>query len=227
MKTLYFFLFGLLAINSVSAQKSDCKVLLDSIQGTYTGDCKNGKASGTGKSEGVHTYDGEFKNGLPEGMGKYTWANGDYFYGTWKRGKKEGKGQMHQFENGVESMIDGYWKNDIFRGEYKDAYVIQNQTTDINRVEISKVSNTDRTVSVSVSGLKSDQGFNSRVVMTGYAITRGTYVSKSNNVMTNSEITIFRGVVFPFRAMFNFGQSILEIEIFEEGGWDVIVPVNK
>jgi hypothetical protein len=209
------------------AQEADCKVLLDSLKGTYTGECKNGKANGTGKAVGTNTYDGEFKNGLPEGKGKYTWSNGDYYYGGWKKGVKEGKGQFHHFENGVEKMIAGYWKKDIYRGEYENPFIIQNSTTDIGNVRITKLSNTDRYISVSVSGLLSNSGFGSRTIMTSFFVTRGSYISKSSTTMTNKDITIFQGVIFPFRGTFYFGNSILEIEIFEDGGWDVVVPINK
>src|SRR5688572_10292771 len=102
MKHLLFFTLLIMAFNTVSAQE-DCKVLVDSLKGTYTGECKNGKANGNGKAVGIHTYDGEFKNGLPEGKGKYTWSNGDYYYGSWKKGQKDGKGELHHFEDGKEN----------------------------------------------------------------------------------------------------------------------------
>ena len=41
------------------------------IQGTYEGDCKDGKASGKGNAIGEDTYEGNFKNGYPDGTGKY------------------------------------------------------------------------------------------------------------------------------------------------------------
>jgi hypothetical protein len=63
--------------------------------------------------------------------------------------------------------------------------------------------------------------------MTSHQVMRGSYVSKSNNAMTNKEITTFRSVEFPFRATFNFGNAIVEIEFFEKGAWDVMIPINK
>ena len=63
--------------------------------------------------------------------------------------------------------------------------------------------------------------------MTSFQITRGQFMSKSTNTLTNKDITVFRGVMFPFRGTFNFGNSIFEIEIFEEGSWDIMVPINK
>ena len=98
MKQFLLILFCVISGNYLYAQDADCKVLLDSLKGTYTGECKNGKANGTGKAVGINTYDGEFKNGLPEGKGKYTWSNGDYYFGSWKKGQKDGKGELHHFE---------------------------------------------------------------------------------------------------------------------------------
>ena len=108
MKQVFISLLVICSAQVLSAQNPDCKVLLDSIKGTYAGECSNGKASGSGKAVGAHTYEGEFKGGLPEGKGKYTWANGDYYYGSWKKGLKEGKGELHRFENGKESLITDY-----------------------------------------------------------------------------------------------------------------------
>ncbi|MBK8494067.1 MAG: hypothetical protein IPL50_02955 [Chitinophagaceae bacterium] len=91
MKKLIFLLFLTFTIKTLSAQTPTCTVLLDSLKGTYEGECKNGKANGKGKAVGINTYDGEFKNGYPEGKGKYTWSNGDYYYGGWKKDRKKEK----------------------------------------------------------------------------------------------------------------------------------------
>ncbi|MFM6926541.1 MAG: hypothetical protein ACKOU7_13625 [Ferruginibacter sp.] len=232
MKQLLFILILSAGFCKASAQTADCAVLMDSIKGTYTGDCKNGKANGNGKSVGIHTYDGDFKNGLPEGQGKYTWANGDYYYGGWKKGLKDGKGQLHRFEDGKESLITGYWKKGNYRGEYENPYVITNVTSEVGRVQVSKMSDNESTITVTVESLVSNQSsssspFQTGTVMTAHQVTRGTYISKSSNALTNKEVTTFRGVVFPFRCTFNFGNSVVEIEFFDKGAWDVVVPINK
>ncbi|MEO6251671.1 MAG: hypothetical protein ABIO79_00070 [Ferruginibacter sp.] len=232
MKQLLLLLFFSITIKSISAQTATCMVLLDSIKGTYEGDCKAGKANGNGKSVGTHTYDGEFKNGVPEGKGKYTWTNGDYYYGNWKKGQKDGKGELHRFENGKETVVKGFWKKDNFKGEYENPYLITNTTSDIGRVQVSKMSSTESSITITVESLNNSSSigsssFQTSTIMTSHQVTRGTYVSKSNNAMTNKEITTFRAVVFPFRATFNFGNAIVEIEFFEKGAWDVIIPINK
>ena len=230
MKHLFLVLFFAGFVNYVFAQDADCKVLLDSIKGTYTGECKNGKANGTGKAVGKNTYDGEFKNGLPEGKGKYTWSNGDYYYGGWKKGQKDGKGELHLFENGTEKLTTGYWKKDNYRGEYENPYLITNTTTEVGRVQVEKMNDNGASIMITVESLASSSSFSSAgqpVTMTSHQVTRGQYVSKASNTLTNKEVTTFRGVIFPFRCMFNFGNSIVEIEFYEMGAWNVMVPINK
>ncbi|MGB5007542.1 MAG: hypothetical protein WBO39_11445 [Ferruginibacter sp.] len=232
MKHLLTLIFFTVAIKMASAQTAPCEVLIDSLKGKYEGECKNGKANGAGKATGINSYEGDFKKGLPEGKGKYTWSNGNYYYGGWKSGLKDGKGELHQFENGKETLITGYWKKGNYRGEHENPYLITNATTDIGRVQVSKVSEGEYSISITVESLNttssiSSNSFQTSTTMTAHQVTRGQYVSKSTAAMTNKEVTIFRGVIFPFRCIFNFGTSILEMEFYEKGGWDVIVPINK
>lgn len=216
----------------VHAQDTPCKVLSDSLKGTYTGECKNGKANGKGKAVGLHTYDGEFKNGLQEGTGTYTWPNGDYYYGSWKKGLKDGKGQLHYIKDGKEVTLAGYWKKDNYRGEYEHPYVITNVTSEVGRVQVEKMSDNENSITVTVENLATSSSltrnsFQTSTTMTSHQVTRGQYVSKSTNALPNKEITTFRGVIFPFRCTFNFGNSIVEIEFFDKAAWDVMIPINK
>ena len=231
MKRLFLVPLFLFTVQFAAAQNDDCKVLLDSIKGTYTGDCSNGKANGSGKSVGAHTYEGDFKAGWPEGKGKYTWPNGDYYYGGWKKGLKEGKGQLHRFENGKETLITGYWKKGNYRGEYENPYVINNTTSDIGRVEVTKLNDRDFTLTITVESLSAGTGFASppgnTTMMTGLQVNRGSFVSKSANLLNNKEVTILRGIIFPFRAVMNFGNTMIDIEIFDQGAWDMRIPINK
>jgi hypothetical protein len=232
MKQLLILLFCVISVNQLYAQDAECKVMLDSLKGTYNGECKNGKANGTGKAVGINTYEGDFKNGLPEGKGKYTWSNGDYYYGSWIKGLKDGKGELHHFENGVERLTTGYWKKGKYRGEYENPYVITNVTSDIGRVQIEKMNDNETTISVTVEALAAAASMNrntfqTSTTMTAHQVTRGQYVSKYANALTNKEITTFRGVIFPFRCIMNFGNSIVEIEFFEKGSWNVLIPINK
>lgn len=232
MKQIILFLIFSFSTAIAFSQNPDCKVLLDSLKGKYDGDCSNGKANGNGKAVGIHSYEGEFKNGLPEGKGKYTWPGGDYYYGGWKKGLKDGKGELHRYEDGKETLVTGYWKKDHYRGEYENPYLINNVTAEIGRVQVTKMDNRSSSVTITVENLQgggslSSNTFQTSSVMTAHQITRGSYVSKASNALPNKEVTIFRGIIFPFRGIYNFGNSMIDIEIFEEGAWDIVIPINK
>mgnify|MGYP002388643376 FL=1 len=101
------------SVSSLQAQQNDCKVLLESISGTYTGKCKKGLAHGKGSAQGIDYYEGTFSKGLPSGKGLYRWSDGSYYDGEWKDGKKDGRGKL--VRDGSE--ISGFWKNDEYIGK--------------------------------------------------------------------------------------------------------------
>lgn len=103
----------LFSVGSLQAQQNDCKVLLESISGTYTGKCRKGLAHGKGTAQGIDYYKGSFVRGLPSGKGLYRWEDGSYYEGEWKNGKKDGKGKLVQ--NSTETT--GFWKNDEYIGK--------------------------------------------------------------------------------------------------------------
>ena len=52
----------LLLIFGLKTFAQPCKVIPDSLQGSYSGKCKDGLAHGKGIARGVDFYKGEFKN---------------------------------------------------------------------------------------------------------------------------------------------------------------------
>lgn len=220
MKKLLLLFVLSVKIFTAKSQNADCKVLPDSLKGTYEGDCKNGKADGKGKATGTDSYDGEFKSGFPDGIGKYTWKNGNYYYGGWKKGLKNGKGQLYAVENNVGSAKNGYWKNDKYVGLYENPYKIISITSQIGRVEVDNMDKKGSSVSITVTNTSRNN-----IVMTDFQITKGTYERKSNSSLSSADVTVFRDVVFPFAASFYFGNAILQIEIYEKGEWNITVPV--
>lgn len=109
--------FCVFAGNAQELQKP-CKVILKSIEGSYTGECKNGLANGKGESVGAYSYKGMFKNGLPNGLGTLYYSDSTYHAGAFMDGLKEGKGEMHFSMKGkADSVIKGYWSANEFRGK--------------------------------------------------------------------------------------------------------------
>jgi hypothetical protein len=214
-------------------QNADCKVMTDPLKGTYEGACEGGKANGQGKATGIDSYEGWFVNGYPEGKGMYTWKDGHYYVGQFKKGKLNGMGDMY-FESagGNDSIITGYWEKDKYKGLYEKPYIVHNTTTDIARVGVSKVSDKASNISVTVTDLRSNFGLynnslTTTTVMTSHTIIQGIFMNKTVNTLTNSQITTFKDVSFPFRATFYFGNSSVDIELLEPGDWAIEVPINK
>lgn len=116
---------------------ADCEVLLESISGEYSGDCKKGLAHGTGKSVGTDTYEGEFKKGLPHGDGTYTWANGDVYKGEFEKGLKEGEGLFTSADE-TKPPLKGYWIEDEYIGTERTPYKIINKTVSVTRASFKR-----------------------------------------------------------------------------------------
>lgn len=112
MITRLFLIIVFILGSNAYAQKSDCKITLPGISGSYSGDCKNGLAHGKGIAQGIDHYEGQFIKGMPSGRGIYTWVNGTYYDGEWKNGMREGKGKMVYGD----SIVTGFWKGDKFQG---------------------------------------------------------------------------------------------------------------
>jgi hypothetical protein len=132
------FIILFLTQNSYSQNddKSACKVLLPTISEEYNGACKDGLAHGVGTAKGIDLYTGKFKKGFPNGKGKYTWADGSYYEGMWRAGKKSGKGFLYTATTGKE--LKGIWKDDDFYKEIVDPpyqVIIKNGITGISFYE--------------------------------------------------------------------------------------------
>jgi hypothetical protein len=84
----------LLAAGAASAQTPmQCTVVDPELQGSYSGGCENGSASGPGEARGTALYQGEFKAGRKHGKGVKSWpATGDRYIGDFVDDRKEGRG---------------------------------------------------------------------------------------------------------------------------------------
>ena len=160
-------LFSICAINVYSQDK--CKVLNPSISDSYEGKCKNGLASGKGIATGTDKYEGQFSNGLPQGLGTYTWANGATYTGEWVEGMRHGIGKYSLPGNGKDSIQDGLWQNDVYKGArpakpsvtYKtgvDRFNFKKTYSPFNRVMIDIYMNGTRNKSVTNLSMTSSSG---------------------------------------------------------------------
>lgn len=213
---LFLSLFTFISIQ-LSAQ-IDCKVLNPKIDSIYIGKCKKGLANGKGNAIGVDSYIGKFSNGLPNGKGTYTWANGDYYSGSWMQGKQHGEGILVLKMGERDSIIDGLWEDDKYMGPKPIAPRI------ITKVGVDRFS------------IKPAGGIKDRVLIDiRQNGTRNTgisnfLISSSKGVETNLGYSVgYDYIDFPVRIRVNYltfnklkseqYQVIFEFEISEPGDW--------
>jgi hypothetical protein len=218
-------------VANVSAQ--DCVVTKEELKGTYSGDCKKGKADGKGKAIGKDSYEGEFKGGTPEGKGLYTWSNGNEYRGEFQKGLKEGKGVLVlKRENKGDSILEGYWKKDTYVGKYEHPYRVINKSKLVTDLEVEYkidpynkitffITNTSGGASLAdgeeLPKLKVDEI---------EAMTGGhgrLYVNDTHAKKTES---ILEDVRFPIRLKAKIGTEEVELEFREAGTYIVNIRIN-
>jgi hypothetical protein len=213
-----------ISIGSIYAQNT-CKVLLPRIGDSYTGECKQGLADGTGDAFGVDQYKGEFRKGLPDGSGTYIWQTGEKYEGQWKKGLRDGKGTYTIKYMGRDSLQVGMWKNDVFTGaEELPSYVIKYKSN-LGRVTIMKMGNTPQYVKFKFTR----SGESSIALAVSNLMTTGSSGSES---LTNNMVG-YENIDFPFegRVKFTapnaFNTAMLDCElrylINEPGAWTVTI----
>jgi hypothetical protein len=223
IKPLLYFLIFALIVTHYGYSQDNCKVLLDSISGTYKGDCKKGLADGSGTATGTDTYTGEFKKGLPHGTGKYTWANGNFYEGQFKNGLKSGKGAMTVIlPDGKRNVMDGYWDNNAYLGEYQNPYKVLYRSPDVLSVRITETTNPDN----------DGQALFVQILNKGKSVqnpdfslneTSGSYTSKFP-VGVVTKVIVSK---FPFGFSIGYMGETAEIIIYKAGSWSINLDYNK
>lgn len=231
--TLKLFFIFLIIGSSVNAYNQQCSVETKNLIGTYTGECKKGKANGNGIAIGIDTYEGEFKSGLPDGKGKYTWNNKDVFIGKYTKGLREGKGTMiFKKENAQDSVVEGFWKKDVYFGKYEKPWEIFTRTgsvKEINTEYIRDNTNLIKLVAANTTGGSTNiGGIFPKAAISNIIILKGSYDQKTTLDLNNrSTETKLINVSFPFRARFQMDREEIEMEFFEPGRYEVSISVNK
>ena len=238
LNILPFFLFA-----STFAQT--CEVDPDPLKGQYSGDCKKGKAEGQGIATGIDSYAGNFRNGYPEGQGKYTWKNGNWYEGEWKKGVFEGKGTLSVADTSNPSgiqVLTGFWKKGKYLGVYEKPYVVHTLTNNISDVNVRKLNCTSNEIIIiikNITGGASSLGYPvlPKATLADVQAIQGRFdqeVSDDVSSKVSNKYT-FRGITYPFFAIFSFETTgtnakltteRVGIEFYEGCNWYVQVSID-
>ena len=211
----------------------NCEVDNQSLKGSYTGDCKKNKAHGKGKAIGTDTYEGDFKNGLPDGQGTYTWSNKSMFSGKYVRGLREGKGLMtFKMEGRQDSVVEGYWKKDIYIGKNEKPWEIYSKTGSVRDVDVEYTADKLDRVKViitnttgSVTGLG---GQTPKIKVDNLILIKGSFQRQTSlETHLKSGETTFHDIIYPFRVKLQMSREEIEIEFFEPGSYTLNISINN
>ncbi len=204
------------------AYSQNCTVSPDALKGKYLGGCENGKAHGKGYAVGIDSYEGDFKNGYPDGIGVYTWKDGHYFIGNYKKGNMEGKGKMYyESYTGLDSIISGYWKKNVYAGLFDKLYEVKSMTDRIVKVNCRLTDKQGEDILINASALMGGV-----VTINEINTLTGTYYKHNTQIMTNMTMIRIQKVTFPFRAIFTFNNGeTTEIIFNEKGNYNVDVQL--
>lgn len=204
-------------LGSISSQ-NNCKVLKKDIIGEYKGGCKKGLANGHGVAKGENMYEGKFKSGLPHGVGTMVYSDGKIYIGSWKKGMKNGEGKLTFIYDGHDSIQNGVWKNDKYKGiKKKKSYkIITSQS--VPRYNIRKIS--DNTNRVTIRVKNNGSSFKTPENISG----------SSGNILSYQYDKAFENIVdYPFRCEMRYTMPnkfnsirfdvIFIFEILQPGDW--------
>lgn len=231
LKAKIFIVFFLIV--SFLAKSQTCEVDNPALKGTYTGDCKKNKANGKGKATGTDTYEGDFKSGLPDGQGTYTWANKSSYTGKFSKGLKEGKGVMtFKMEGRQDSVLEGYWKKDVYIGQHEKPWEVYSKTGSIRDVDVDYTpEKTDRVKVIITNTTGSVTGLGGQVApmkVDNTLLIKGSFQRQTNlESHYKSTETTYHDVIFPFRVKLQISREEVEIEFFEPGSYIVNISINN
>lgn len=176
-------------------------------------------------------YVGEQKNGQPEGKGVLTDTIGNVFKGSFKKGKKEGYGEL-TIKNaiGKDSTIVGYWKKDQYLGLYEFPYKIVSKSYMISNASIAyePANPSGNIIEVSVESVSGGSatlsGEMPKPTLTDHIFNKGSFqemFARTNQQKRN--VYIFQNVIFPAIAVFKFGNEDITVEFNETKNYKLTV----
>lgn len=232
IKTILF--FSAFSFLFFAGWSQECSVEKQSLKGEYTGDCKKGKAHGKGKAVGADTYEGEFKSGQPDGQGTYTWNSGNTFKGKYVKGFRDGKGTMtFKKAGGQDSIVEGFWKKDVYIGKYEKPWIVHSKTGSIRDVRVEFSPDPIRRIKVIITNTSGGVPTTSGASMPRYTVDnvhvlKGSYerITHLESHLKSTETSLI-DTHFPLHVKLSMAREELEIEFLEAGSYIVTISINQ
>jgi len=224
MKRLLFFLTMFLLFTVTVNSQDPCTVLMKNIADKYEGGCKNGLADGAGEAWGIDHYLGTFNKGLPHGKGKYEYADGSVYEGSWSKGLRHGSGRFAFKYNGADSIQEGLWTKDEYKGNratQQEYRIVTMRSVERYRVQRYSDGNEIRVLLKPIDAGSLD--------VTNLQIVGSSGIETE---FLNSQME-FRNCEYPFRLRITFNKwsklktmrvnTSIELEIIKPGVWIIEV----
>ena len=180
------------------------------------------------------TYVGDQKNGQPDGIGVMTDTSGNVFKGSFKKGKKEGYGEL-KFRTifDKDSTLVGYWKKDQYVGFFEYPYKIISKSYMVSNANITTepANPSGNIIEVSVESVSGGSatlsGEMPKPTLTEHTFNKGSFQEmfpRTNQQKRNSYI--FQNVIFPILAVFKFGGEDVTVELNETKNYKITVVLR-
>jgi len=180
------------------------------------------------------TYVGDQKNGQPDGFGVLTDTSGNVFKGNFKKGKKEGYGELsYKTIFDKDSTLVGYWKKDQYIGFYEYPYKIVSKSYMVSNASITTepANPSGNIIEVSVESVSGGSatlaGEMPKPTLTEHIFNKGSFQEmfpRTNQQKRNTYI--FQNVIFPIQAVFKFGGEDVTVELNETKNYKITVVLR-
>ena len=180
------------------------------------------------------TYVGDQKNGLPDGNGVLTDTSGNVFKGSFKKGKKEGYGELkYRTIFDKDSTLVGYWKKDQYIGFYEYPYKVVSKSYMVSNASITTepANPSGNIIEVSVESVSGGSatlaGEMPKPTLTEHIFNKGSFQEmfpRTNQQKRNTYI--FQNVIFPIQAVFRFGGQDITVDFNETKNYKLVVVLR-
>jgi hypothetical protein len=197
--------------------------------------CQLNNLNAQTKTQSASTYVGDQKNGQPDGMGVLTDTSGNVFKGNFKKGKKEGYGELtYKTVFDKDSTLVGYWKKDQFVGYYEYPFKVISKSYMVSNASITAepANPSGNIIEVTVESVSGGSatlsGEMPKPTLTEYIFNKGSFQEmfpRTNQQKRN--VYIFQNVIFPIQAVFRFGAEDVTVDFNEKRNYKLVVVLRN